>query len=154
MSDLEFDSAGAGASLTFPKPAGSIRKGDHALLKGHPCKIADVRTSKTGKHGHAKANFVGIDIFTGNKYEDMCPTSHNMDVPDIKRVEYQLVFIDDQFCHLLDIETSDVREDIAVPAGELGEALVSDYDAGKNVFVIVVAAMGQEAIVSHREVRE
>jgi translation initiation factor 5A len=50
------------------------------VIKGRPCKIVDVSTSKTGKHGHAKCNFVGVDIFTGKKYEDMTPSSHNMDV--------------------------------------------------------------------------
>ena len=37
-------------------------------------------TSKTGKHGHAKCNFTAVDIFTGKKYEDMTPSSHNVDV--------------------------------------------------------------------------
>ena len=26
-------------------------------------------TSKTGKHGHAKVNFTGLDIFTGKKVQ-------------------------------------------------------------------------------------
>jgi hypothetical protein len=44
------------------------------------CQVVDVSTSKTGKHGHAKCNFTAVDIFTGKKYEDMMPSSHNCDV--------------------------------------------------------------------------
>jgi len=124
--DVQFDSADAGASTTYPQQAGTIRKNGFIVIKNRPCKVScpipgtliarvdghdlllglvqashavfldayrlictphsillqvvDVSTSKTGKHGHAKCHFVGVDIFTGKKYEDLTPSSHNSDV--------------------------------------------------------------------------
>ena len=33
-------------------------------MLGRPCKIVDMSTSKTGKHGHAKVHLVAIDVST------------------------------------------------------------------------------------------
>jgi len=33
-----------------------------SLISGRPCKIVDMSTSKTGKHGHAKVHLVAIDV--------------------------------------------------------------------------------------------
>ena len=69
----------------------ALRKNGFVVIKSRPCKIVDMSTSKTGKHGHAKVHLVAIDIFTGKKLEDLCPSTHNMDVPNVTRNEYQLV---------------------------------------------------------------
>jgi translation initiation factor 5A len=69
----------------------ALRKNGFVVIKNRPCKIVDMSTSKTGKHGHAKVHLVAIDIFTGKKLEELCPSTHNMDVPNVTRKEYQLV---------------------------------------------------------------
>lgn len=52
--DDQFEQATSGASTTYPKQCSALRKNEHVMLKGHACKIVEMSTSKTGKHGHAK----------------------------------------------------------------------------------------------------
>lgn len=149
--DVHFESTDAGASLTYPQQAGTVRKNGFCVIKSRPCKVVDVSTSKTGKHGHAKCNFVGIDIFTGKKYEDMMPSSHNMDVPNVSRIEYTLLDIsDDGFVSLMD-EGGNTVDHLQLPKGtdeleKLADQIRSEFDAGKELVVTVLRAMGEEMI--------
>lgn len=118
---IDFHQGESGASNSFPMQCSALRKNGFVLIKERPCKIVEMSTSKTGKHGHAKVHLVGIDIFTQKKYEDICPSTHNMMVPVVVRKEYALMDVsDDGFCSLLDEEKNETRDDIKLPAGELG----------------------------------
>ena len=154
-SDEEFEKAEAGASHTYPIQAGNLKKGDFAILKGHPCKVVEIRTSKTGKHGHAKANITGLDIFTSKKYEDSCPTSHSIDAPFVKRVEYSLLNItEDGFVELM-LESGNTKSDLKLPVEEefkeLSARIMAFFDKDVSVNVQVIEAMGDEKIVDVKE---
>lgn len=159
MSDNEeFQSADAGAALTYPCQAGSIKKGSHVMLKGNPCKCVEYTTSKTGKHGHAKAHIIGLDIFTNKKCEDLCPTSHNLEVPIVTRKTYQLISVDDDFVSYLD-ENQEIQSHLKMPTNmdgsedDVAKQLRQFLDEDKEIQIAVVSAVGQEKIVEVREAR-
>lgn len=145
--DADFECGESGASETYPQQCSSLRKNGHVMLKGHPCKIVEMTTSKTGKHGHAKVHLTGIDIFSGNKYEDLCPSTHNMDVPNVKRTDYQLTNIDDDgFMSLMD-DSGDTREDLKLPNNDLGKDIRKKFDNEEIFTVTVLKAVGQETAI-------
>mmetsp|Transcript_32973 Transcript_32973/g.57928 ORF Transcript_32973/g.57928 Transcript_32973/m.57928 type:complete len:162 (+) Transcript_32973:307-792(+) len=145
------ESGDSGASATYPASAGSLKKGGYVMIKDHPCKIAEISFSKTGKHGSAKAKIVGIDIFNANKYEEVAPSSHNLDVPNVGRKEYTLVDIQsDGYVSLMD-DQGNTKEDIKLPEDTIGESIRSMFDDGKQVVVCVLTACGIEKIISGKE---
>jgi translation initiation factor 5A len=158
--DHTFESAESGASHTYPQQCGELRKGSLVMIKGRPTKVSEISTSKTGKHGHAKAHIVALDIFTGKKYEDLCPTSHNMEVPFSKRTEYQLLSADEATgeVSLLVPDSGDTKDDLNLPTfvlqGEptdedkkVTEEILKGQEDGKEVIVAVLSACGMEKIV-------
>ncbi|KAG2545731.1 hypothetical protein PVAP13_9KG229481 [Panicum virgatum] len=130
MSDSEehhFESkADAGASKTYPQQAGTIRKNGYIVIKGRPCKVVEVSTSKTGKHGHAKCHFVAIDIFNGKKLEDIVS---------------------------LLTENGGTKDDLRLPTDEtLLSQIKAGFDDGKDLIVSVMSAMGEEQICGLKDI--
>jgi len=138
-------------SLSYPAQCSSIKKGGYVVIKDKPCKVVETSTSKTGKHGHAKVHMVALDIFTGKKYEEICPSTHNMMVPNVSRTEFMLIDIsDDGYLSLL-LPDGSTKEDLKLPSGELGEKMQAAFDDGKEVMVCVLAAMGMEEAKSFKD---
>ncbi|KYR01903.1 eukaryotic translation initiation factor 5A [Tieghemostelium lacteum] len=147
----EYQQAGSGASHTYPVQCSSLRKGGFVVIKGFPCKVVEMSTSKTGKHGHAKVNITAIDIFTGKKYEEICPSTHNIDVPNVSRAEYIVVDVtDDGFLSLMDSDGA-MKEDLKCPDDDLGAQIQKMIGEGKEVSIGVLSALGNEGVVTVKE---
>jgi len=151
--DDDFQGTSSGASETYPQQCSALRKNGYVLLKSRPCKIVEMSTSKTGKHGHAKVHLVGIDIFTGKKYEDICPSTHNMNVPNVGRKDYQLLNIDDGFMQLMD-DGGDTKDDLKLPETDIGKEIQEKFDLGESIMVTVLTAMGEELAIGVKQSKE
>jgi len=148
IDDTQFEAADSGASATYPQQCSALRKNGFVMLKGRPCKIVEMSTSKTGKHGHAKVHMVGLDIFTAKKCEDICPSTHNMDVPFVKREDYQLMDISDDGYLTLMADSGDLREDLKLPDGDLGNQLKGEFENGREILCTVLKACGEECVIA------
>merc|ERR1712193_67692 len=145
----DFEGGESGSSETYPQQCSALRKGGHVMIKGRPCKIVEMSTSKTGKHGHAKAHMVALDIFTGKKLEDICPSTHNMDVPNVKRKDYQLIALDDDYLSLMD-DSGDTRDDLKCPPedNDVGKEIIDAIANEADILVTVLSACGEECVIA------
>ena len=149
--DEKFEKVDAGSSNTYPISCGEVKKGFYIVLKDRPCKVVDFKHFKVGKHGSAKTNITGIDIFNGKKYEQLSPASHIVQVPEIKRTPYTLIDIDsDGYATLMD-KQGNSRQDLRLPEEteedqKLSERIKGAHDARKEIILTVVECLGIEKI--------
>ena len=85
--------------------AGSLKKGDTIIIDGAPCKIADVATSKSGKHGHAKINLVAVGLLDGKKRNIIMPSHDKVEAPIIEKKSAQVLSISGNMANVMDVET-------------------------------------------------
>ncbi|BFZ23589.1 hypothetical protein BsWGS_26628 [Bradybaena similaris] len=152
--DDNFDRGDAGASLTFPVQCSELKKGGYVNVKGRPCRIVDIHSSKVGKHGHSKVTFTALDLFTDKRYQAVHPSSHTVDIPVVTRTDYIVVDIRD-YLTLMD-DKGILRHDLPAPDGDVGKAIRDKVATSKEdtVEVSVLSAMGEEIIVGVKTGRE
>ncbi len=136
----------------YPAQASSIRIGGYIIIRERPCKVTHMSTSKTGKHGHAKINFTAIDIFTEKKMEEICQSTHSINVPVVTKKEYQLVDIDeDGYVTLFNEETNETTEDQKLRDKKVDIDIKKNFEEGKLLIVTVISAMGESAVIDFKE---
>jgi len=131
----------------------SLRKNGFVVLKNKPCKVVEMSTSKTGKHGHAKVHLVGLDIFTGKKYDDICPSTHNVQVPNVTRKEFEVLDLSDDGFFSMMTEEGETRQDLKLTENctpntpeAVRELIIAAEAAGERVMATVWKAMGEEVV--------
>uniref|UniRef100_W5N8S5 Eukaryotic translation initiation factor 5A n=1 Tax=Lepisosteus oculatus TaxID=7918 RepID=W5N8S5_LEPOC len=147
--DLDFQTGDAGASATFPMQCSALRKNGFVVLKGRPCKIVEMSTSKTGKHGHAKLELRQCGLLDRNETlpPSLSPSAIQRRLSSAHFRYSQLIGIQDGYLSLLQ-DSGEVREDLRLPEGDLGKEIESKFEAGEEILITVLSAMNEESAVA------
>lgn len=97
-----------------------------------------------------QVHLVGLDLFTGKKYEDICPSTHNMLVPHVKRKDYLLVEIENDGSLSLMEDDGHLKTDLNCPSNELGKEIKERYENGESLTLTVMTAMDEEQVVGYK----
>ena len=118
--------------------AKDLKEGKYLLIEDIPCRIVQIETSKSGKHGGAKMRIVAIGIFDGQKKTLLTPGDADVEVPIIERKNIQIMSVNGKTAQVMDIETYEMY-DLEIP-----EELLQNTAAGKEAEVL--QAMGRKKI--------
>ncbi|MBI4146115.1 translation initiation factor IF-5A [Candidatus Woesearchaeota archaeon] len=104
--------------------AGTIKENSFIVIDGAACKVVSAETSKSGKHGHAKARIVAIGLLDNKKREIVLPAHDNVEVPIIEKKSASVLSVTGDVANLMDDETFETF-DLKIP-DELKGQVVSN----------------------------
>eukprot|EP01094_Clydonella_sp_ATCC50884_P016310 TRINITY_DN270_c0_g1_i1.p2 TRINITY_DN270_c0_g1~~TRINITY_DN270_c0_g1_i1.p2 ORF type:complete len:130 (-),score=42.49 TRINITY_DN270_c0_g1_i1:513-902(-) len=121
------------------------------LKKQYPCKVVAINRSQPGKHGAAKQNIIGLDIFTGKKHEDTFSSSEEVRLPDMLRDELQVIGVNSDegtFSALRKDGTSDGG--FSLPDDTAMRAQIEEAYGDADIFINVLSCMDNVLVRSVR----
>ncbi len=121
-----------------------IKVGKYVVIDGEPCKVVSYTTAKTGKHGHAKANVVGIGLFDGVKRTLVAPVDAKVEFPIIDKRVGQVLAIMGDTVQIMDLETYETFETTKPEPDEI------EGELKEGVEVEYIVAMGKRKLTRVR----
>jgi translation initiation factor 5A len=118
--------------------AKELKDGKYVLVDDIPCRVVQVETSKSGKHGGAKMRIVAIGIFDGQKKTLLTPGDQDVEVPIIERRNVLIMSVNGKTAQVMDKDTSEMYEI------ELSDELLATAESGKEAEVL--QAMGRRKV--------
>jgi translation initiation factor 5A len=116
--------------------AKDLKEGKYVLIEDIPCRVVEIESSKSGKHGAAKMRITGIGVFDGQKKVFLCPGDSDVEVPIIERKNVQIMSVNGTTAQVMDSQTYEMY-DIEIPA-EFKETAVPGKEAE------IIEAMGRK----------
>lgn len=88
----------------------NLKPGRFCVIDGEPCKVLDVTTSVSGKHGGAKARLEAIGIFDNKRRSVVKPGDTEIEVPIVEKKSGQVVAITGNNAQVMDLESYETFE--------------------------------------------
>jgi len=124
------------------KKVNDLKKGSYVWYNNEVYEVLEIETSKTGKHGAAKARIVMRSLVSGKTIELVKPTQDPIEVPIVKKIKGQVISkISDDTYMVMDLDTYETFE-AKVRNDELKGKIVEGnrvmvWDVGEKIIVQV-----------------
>jgi translation initiation factor 5A len=109
-----------------------LQPGRYVVIDDEPCKVLNVTTSVSGKHGEAKARLEVVGLFDNKRRSIVKPADTEMEVPIIEKKMGQVVAITGNNAQIMDMTSYEIF-DIPIP-----EELKDKVTQGKDVSYWIV----------------
>ena len=93
---------------------GTLQKGRYVVIDGAACVVVDTKTSRPGKHGHAKVNMTAVGMMDGKKRNIVLPGHDMIEVPVIEKKNAQVLSITGESANVMDMESYETF-DLKIP---------------------------------------
>lgn len=120
----------------------TLKVGSFVIFDGIACKVVDIETSKTGKHGHAKCRITAVGLINSQKKIKLFPGSDKVDVPVIEKESAQVLSIVLDKANVMDSKTYETFE-LKIP-----EEFKDKIKEGSNVVYWII--QGEKVIMDVR----
>ncbi|MFT4250475.1 MAG: translation initiation factor IF-5A [Candidatus Woesearchaeota archaeon] len=111
---------------------GTLKKGSYVVIDEAACSVTETKTSRPGKHGHAKVNLTAVGMIDGKKRNIVMPGHDNIPVPIIDKRNAQVLSVAENLANVMDSESYETF-DLTIP-----EELQGQIQAGQIVVYWVI----------------
>ncbi len=108
------------AGETKFESVGALQKGSYIVIDGAACKVTDTKTSRPGKHGHAKVNLMAVGLIDEKKRNLVLPGHDNVEVPIIGKKNANVLSVTGNMANVMDSESFETF-DMAIPEDLAGQ---------------------------------